>query len=280
MLSSPFGGSLSRPKISVLILAQNVQRTLKRCLDSVKDFDQIIVLDGGSTDQTPTIAKSYPNVKYVVNAWPGFIEQRNLSIDLADHSWCFMIDSDEALEPEARDEIFRIVSLPNPKVMYRIVRTEYFLGQAIEEGFGRSDYQERLFQKSRIRYTGGVHHGHLIDGQPLAMNHPEAENMPRQFRVLHDPAYGMDDWLKKFPRFTILIAHEKMKRGRRVTPIDILATLFGTFFQIYLKSWRQGKMALATAVLETINRTMVKLYIYQSQQFHQNSSEEFRKKLG
>lgn len=271
---------MSRPKISVLLLTQNNQRTLQRCLDSVRDFDQIVVLDGGSTDQTSAIAKAYPNVKFVVNPWPGFIQQRNLSIDLADHPWCFMIDSDEALEPEARDEIFRIVSLPNPKAMYRIIRTEYFLGQAIEEGFGRSDYQERLFQKSRIRYTGGVHHGHLIDNQPLTLDHLEAENMPRQFRVLHDPAYGMDDWLKKFPRFTILIAHEKMKRGRLVSTLDILATLFGTFFQIYSKSWRQGRMALVTAVLETINRTMVKLYIYQAQQFRQQSSEDFIKKLG
>ena len=271
---------MSRPPISVLILTQNNELTLKRTLDSVALFDQIVIVDGGSTDRTSEIARSYPNVKFIFHSWPGFIEQRNFSIDQADHKWCFMIDSDEELMPDARDEIFRIVRSQNPKAMYRIVRTEYFLGAALEGGFGRSDYQERLFQKKRIQYTGGVHHSHLIDGQPLTIGNPEMADMPRHFRVLHDPHYGMDEWLKKFPRFTILIANEKMRRGRQVSKLDILATMWGTFFQIFFKSLKQGKMAFVTAVLETLNRTMVKLYIYQAQNFNRKTSEAVKQKLG
>src|SRR5690606_8445034 len=147
----------------------------------------------------------------------------------------------------------------NAAVMYRIIRTEYFEGHAIESGFGASDYQERLFKRERITYGGGVHHIHLIDGKEISANSPLVKNLPRSARIDHWPAFSMDDWLRKFPRFVSLIAHEKMKSGRRVRAYEVLATLFGTFFQIIWKSRKEGRLGFVLAVQETIYRTCVKM---------------------
>lgn len=250
-------------KISVLILVQNSEFHLKRCLDSLTRFDEIVVVDGGSSDGTIDLAKKYENVKVYENKWPGFIEQRNFSISKASHKWCFMMDSDEMATPELVEEIIRIVNNSPDKALYNICRTEFFLGEAIDIGHGKSDWQERLFLKDRVSYTGGNHHKHLIDGE-LADNQPEKIGyINRDFRVLHDETYGLSDWVKKVPRFTILIASEKFERGKRVGAFEVLMTLFYTFFQIYYKSWRLGKVGFVISVQTAIFRGLVKLLIYE-----------------
>jgi glycosyltransferase involved in cell wall biosynthesis len=266
---------LSKTPISVLVICQNAERTLARTLDSLVDFSEIVIIDGGSVDKTEQIARRYPNVAYYYNPWRGFIAQRNYSIEKASHHWCFMMDADEVCTPELRDEIFRVVAQDNPAPMYRIVRTEYFLGEAIEIGLGKSDYQERLFIRDRIRYTGGNHHQHLLDGKLITADTSEVVNFDRKFRILHDDSYSMADWVKKLPRFVLLVAHEKIDKGRRVSALEAFFSFFAEFIKVYLKSWRGGRVSFINCLLHAIYSALVKIYIYQYHQF----PEFNRKKL-
>lgn len=261
---------MSKLAVSVLIIAQNCADSLRRCLDSLRDFEEIVFVDGGSTDKTLDIAREYPNIVVHENKWPGFVAQRNLSIDKATHPWCFMLDSDEAIAPDTVNYIREVINRPNPKKLYRVVRTEYFEGEAIEQAFGKSDYQERLFQTKHIRYTGGVHHEHLIDGNAIGQDNPEVEDFPHHLRIMHWPYYGMEDWLKKLPRFALLISEEKLKRGKKPSALIVLLTLFGTFFQIYGKSWKQGRVGFVISVNEACYRTLVKLHMYVRSHIRQN----------
>lgn len=269
---------MSKLPISVLIIAQNAAFSLRRCLDSLQDFEEIVIVDGGSSDDTVAIAESYSNVKVFHNPWPGFIAQRNHSIDCATKDWCLMMDSDEAVTPELVAEIRKTIALPDAKKLYRIVRTEFFEGQAIEAGFGKSDYQERLFKTKHIRYTGGNHHEHLIDGRLARPGDPEMGDFARELRILHWPAYSLDDWLRKFPRFAFLVGNEKIAKGRKTNELGLLLSFFGSFLQIYRKSWRQGRMGFLMSVLEALSRCMVRCYIYNHQHFRQNRDPEFEAK--
>ncbi len=258
---------MSLENVSVLIICQNVERTLKRTLDSVKGFGEVIIIDGGSSDQTKSIACSYENVVFYTNPWPGFVEQRNFSLDKATKPWCFMLDADEACTEELKEEIGRLLVAEKIYPMYSIVRTEFFLGEPIEVGLGRSDYQQRLFKRDRIRYTGGTHHQHLLDGQLLRADSPDIFYVDRRFRILHDQEYGMVDWLKKLPRFSINIAHEKIERGRRVSAIEALFTFPLEFLKVYLKSWRGGAVSFVNCLLHATYAALVKIYIYQYYRF-------------
>jgi glycosyltransferase involved in cell wall biosynthesis len=253
--------------VSVLIIAQNAARTLRRCLDSLKIFDEIILVDGGSTDETVSIASTYSNVKVFHNPWPGFIEQRKFSLKQASHDWCLMIDSDEALASDCIDELKRIMNSPNPKAMYRLVRTEYYEGQAIESGFGRSNYQERFFQKKAVDYIGGVHHEHLINGKRSSLDHPDIQDCDSKFRIYHDNTYTLDDMISKLPRFSLLIAYEKFEKGRRVGLLEVLFSFPISFIQVYLTSWRAGRVGLMTSLLEAYHRALVRMIIYNTQHF-------------
>lgn len=268
--------------ISILIIVQNAQSTLKRCLDSTINFKEVIIVDGGSNDQTETIAKSYINVKYLKNPWPGFIEQRNFSLDQATLDWCLMLDSDEACTKELIDYLANLNLNTLTKKMYNIVRTEYFEGHAIEHGFGRSNFQERLFKRKHIRYTGGNHHNHLIDGILCTPKHPELSSLPTQYRILHNPDYTLDQMMMKLPRFSILIANEKLEKGRKTNAFVVVLSFIGTFFQVMVKSIRAGRIGFIMSMMEALHRCMVKLYIYNVQTIREGKTDKkYReKKLG
>lgn len=269
--------------VSVLIIAQNEERFVKRCLDALIDFEEIVFVDGGSTDKTIEMAKSYPNVKVYENSWPGFIAQRNFSLKKASFPWCLMMDADEAATPELVHYIRDFLKQDGPKKkMYSIVRTEYYEGREVEYGIGGSGPQERFFQRDHIQYTGGVHHEHLIDGKLSSSAPSEMGHFPRELRILHNSEYTLEEMIKKFPRFSILIAHEKYARGRRTNAGIILMTFFGSFFQIFIKSFRAGRAGFILSLLEAIHRTLVKIYIYNLQHFKkEGEGKNFEsKKLG
>jgi len=251
-------------KISVLLLTQNSQKSIKRCLDSLVKFDEVIIIDGGSTDNTITIANSYNNVKIFNNKWDGFINQRNFSLTKAKHDWCFMIDSDEKCNNDLADELIKISNQENDKnVMYCITRTEYYCGKTLESGFGASSLQERFFKKSCITYTGGVHHKHLYKNEPLE-NYPSLiGKIENKFRIEHDPNFSLEQWIKKLPRFSLYIAEEKSKNGKTYSKTIILISLIFTFFQIYLKSYKNKEVGFIISIQEAIYRTLVKLIVYE-----------------
>ena len=267
---------------SVLIIGQNSEKILRRCLDSLVNFQEVVFIDGGSTDKTESIARTYPNVKFIYNKWPGFIPQRNISIDHATLDWCFMIDSDEKLTPELEAEIRSIVEKnDHSTVLYRVVRTEYFEGKAIESGHGRSDYQERLFLRSRVRYTGGNHHEHLIDGKPTKEVPYLIKNINPKLRVLHDPDYRYEDMVTKLPRFTLLIGAEKFKKGRNVSFIEIIFTFVWTTIRLSWKSRKMGSQGLILALMKAYNDSLAKTYIYVLQNFRKDQTDKIdRKYLG
>ena len=257
-----------QPKISVLLLTQNSQRTLKRCLDSLKAFDEVVLIDGGSTDKTLEIARRYKNVNIYQNSWPGFIAQRNFSISCARYPWCFMMDSDEVANPALVETLYQTICQPSPKVLYRVMRTEYYLGKAIEIGHGKSSYQERLFQTTRVHYTGGNHHQHLIDGQPLKKKKSLVDDLPHHIRIDHDVDYDLQHWIKKLPRFAILVGEEKHKQGQVCHLLPLLLTPLLIFFKTYLRHWLNGRIGFIISVQEALYHTLVNLVLYEKQSTH------------
>ena len=250
-------------KISVLLLTQNSEKFIKRCLDSLARFEEIILVDGGSTDNTLEIASRYSNVIIYENRWPGFIVQRNFSIEKASYEWCFMLDSDEMVTAELTSEIYYTVNNNPEKILYNVYRTEFYLGEEVVAGHGKSWWQERLFLKNRVCYTGGNHHEHLIDGESISLHQEKIGFINSRFRVLHDETYCLEDWIKKIPRFSLLIANEKFEKGKRVGVVEVLLTLYWTFIHMFSKSWRLGKVGFIISIQTAIFRALAKLILYE-----------------
>ena len=144
--------------ISVTILTKNSEARLAQCLDALKGFDEVIVLDNGSTDQTLAIARQYPNVCVHEHPFLGFGKMRNLSVSFCKNDWILWVDSDEVLDPILIQNIQNL-SL-NPKHLYRFLRKQYYNGKYINGAGWGNDKVTRLFHKNSTQFNDkDVHEG-------------------------------------------------------------------------------------------------------------------------
>lgn len=152
----------SRPykTISCCMIVKNEEDNLSRCLKSVTDFaDEIIIVDTGSTDETKRIASKFTNKIYDL-VWEeedglgDFSRARNYSIDQASGDFIFWIDADEQLE--------------NAEAVFKFITSEYYDGllfkqkqcmskQSHDSGINVDVMHDRLFKRGEIRFTGVVH---------------------------------------------------------------------------------------------------------------------------
>jgi len=140
--------------VSAYIITRNEEKNIRRCLDSVKGFDEIVVVDSFSEDGTVSICEEYTD-KIHQRAWPGFKEQFSYALSLTKNDWVFSLDADEVATPELLSEIGEVFERGAGDVEgYHISRMSYYMGRWIRHGSWSPDHKLRLFKKEKARYTG------------------------------------------------------------------------------------------------------------------------------
>jgi len=97
------------PGLSVCMMVQNAEKTLAISLESLDSvYDELIIVDGGSQDNTCEIALSY-GARLIHSPWPGnHSEQRNMYLKEVKTDWVFVLDSDEFIDIKTRDFLILI----------------------------------------------------------------------------------------------------------------------------------------------------------------------------
>lgn len=97
--------------LSLCMIVKNEENTLSRCLESVKDIvDEIILVDTGSTDSTVEIAESY-GAKIFFYKWDNsFANARNYSLSKASKDWILIMDADDELVKEDKDKVALLIN--------------------------------------------------------------------------------------------------------------------------------------------------------------------------
>lgn len=164
-------------KATVGILTFNSGSTLQRALESVKDFTEVIICDGGSLDDTLAIAKQYgckiiyqdKDAKNRDNTIRDFSMVRNQCIDAASFDWFLYIDSDEAASPELVAEIRYILNTQKGKYIYKIPIKILIGSHLIKYSSNYPGYQTRFFnKKSGARFVKAVHERIEYDKEKFA----------------------------------------------------------------------------------------------------------------
>ena len=124
-----------RLPVTVVIPVKNEERNLARCLDRLKRFAKIVVIDSGSTDRTREIAQEH-GCEFVLFLWDGqFPKKRNWF--LLNHPpttpWVFFLDADEYLTDGFVDELARALAMTT-HVGFRVIYSNYFLGKKLKYG--------------------------------------------------------------------------------------------------------------------------------------------------
>ena len=149
--------------ISVVIQTYNARKYLKQVLAAVRDFDEIVVCDMESTDDTVEIARAFgckvvtfPKGDYNI-CEPG----RDFAIHSASHEWVLVVDADEFVTPELKDYLYDYVEHPDHDALY-IHRKNLFLGKWIKASY--PDSQLRFMNHKKATWPPTIHSVPMIDG--------------------------------------------------------------------------------------------------------------------
>lgn len=211
--------------LTVAILCLNEEKNLPRAIASAGFADEILVVDGGSTDHSIRVAIA-AGARVVERPFDAFAHQRNFALDQASGKWVFFLDADERLSPAAAAEVASAVARCDADA-YRIGRTSIALGQRMTWHPGGHDAPVRLMRRGIARFEGAVHERCVIDGEVGALTGP----------LEHRTHRSIEELITKVNRYSSLEASELAERGARVLPPwRVLWTMTSTAWRY----WRQG----------------------------------------
>tara|TARA_R110000850_G_scaffold277086_1_gene422479 strand:+ start:227956 stop:229575 length:1620 start_codon:yes stop_codon:yes gene_type:complete len=223
--SSESSETESMVKISAVIITFNEEEHIEKCLKSLVDVaDEIVVVDSLSTDRTKTICEKY-NVKFVEQAFLGYKEQKNFAIDQAAHNHILSLDGDEALSEELKKSIYKLKSKWN-KDGYFVNRRNNYCGQWIKHSDWYPDRKLRLFKKGKGEWKGINPH----DSYKLK----DASNSGKlKGDLLHWIYRDYFEHNQKMDRFSTISAHSYLELGIKSSAWKILYRPTWAFFKSY-----------------------------------------------
>ncbi len=220
--SAQTSGAPRRP-ISCCIICFNEERGMRRCLESVKWCDEIIVVDSFSTDRTVEICRDYAT-RIVQRAWPGYVGQKRFALSQATHEWILNIDADEEVSPLLQHEIYAVLQQDDPAVDgFYIPRLVRYLGRWWRHGWYPS-YRLRLFRKHKVRWGG-------IDPHEKVLLRGHAERLSGD---LHHYTYSdISDHLRTVNSLTDISSREMLRQQRQWHLGDVVLRPLWRFLSFY-----------------------------------------------
>ncbi len=225
-------------KLSLCLAVYNEEKNIHYPLKSAIDLvDEVVIVDGGSTDKTVEIAKSYGKKVRIINTDnPAmFHKNKQKAIDEARGEWILQLDADEELSEELKKEIKSIVMGPvsNSYVAYWIPRKNWFLTKFLEKGGVYPDYTIRLYKKGVARFPcRDVHENVEIKGKIGYLKNP----------ILHYADPDFSRYLMRWDRYTTLeVQNEKFKiQNKGKNPVLMFFEFMiwkpaTTFFSMYFR---------------------------------------------
>jgi glycosyltransferase involved in cell wall biosynthesis len=213
--------------LSVAIVTKNEERNIGDALKSVKDFDDIVVVDAFSEDRTVEICRNYTERVYQ-REWLGFSRQKQRAVDYAKNAWVLILDADERVTPELKAEMIEEIDGGAFSGFY-IPRKNYFLGNWIRHSGWWPDYTLRLFRKDAARVElREVHEKVLVNGDAKYLKSP----------LLHFTYPTLGDYMKKMETYSTLAAREIVRQKGRPSPFCLVVNPLAVFIKMYFL--RQG----------------------------------------
>jgi glycosyltransferase involved in cell wall biosynthesis len=243
--------SLDYP-LTVVIPTLNEAAGIREAVAALAWADEVIVVDGGSTDGTPEIAQG---MGARVLRFPGHTigGQRNAGIGVARNAWILALDADERVSSGLRAELKTLLASPC-HAAYSIRFQNVFLGGEMHHGLWARDWHVRLFKRD-LRFLESRVHEKLED---------VADVGSLSAAILHTPYRDMNHLFEKMMRYARWGAEDLSDRGRKPNPFDITLVPAWRFIREYFvhTGWRDGVRGLLSATLNACMGLMKYAYLY------------------
>ena len=210
-------------RLSGVVVAQDEERDLPRCLEALAFCDELVVVDGGSRDRTVEMARDR-GARVVENPWPGYGAQRQRSLAEARGEWVLAVDADEVVDDALRAAVLARVAEPGGPDGYLVRVENRFFGRPLRHGGLGRDLHLRLHRRAKARYEDKLHAGAIVEGALGTL--PGA--------LVHETYRDLQDYLEKLNRYTSAVAREKHAAGQRFSPLPAAIRLPWGFGRRYV----------------------------------------------
>ncbi len=230
-------------QLSVIIITLNEAANIEACLDALSFADEIIVLDGASTDGTADLARARGAAVHVSQEWLGFGNQKNRALDLARCPWVLSIDADERVTPELSRQI-RQVMLEGTANAYEIPRLTQFCGHWIHHCGWTPDRVLRLFKRDQARFSDDlVHERVLLSGG--AAGHLTSP-------LLHYSYPTPSHYWRKLEQYSKAWAEQRHARGQKCSMLRAALAGVVAFLRSYVfrLGFLDGAMGFAVCAMQ------------------------------
>ena len=232
--------------LTVIVLAKDEEEMIGDCLSSASFADEIIVIDGNSSDRTVQIAHEHGAIVLIRSEQNNYSALRNFGLEHAKHNYVFMLDADERLTERLRREIQTAIGT-GKCAAYRVERINISFGKRLRV-FGR-DLQIKLLRRDLCRYEGLIHERPCVRGSlgqlPGAMFHYPYEDWAEYWSKLRKYSQldtvvstGLLDPLKRAMR--IFFSYYVVNRGCLDGLVGLKLSIMSSYYQLARTRLKKG----------------------------------------
>ncbi len=214
------------PGLSVVIITLNEERNIGRCLDSVKDIaDEIIVVDSFSTDRTENICKQ-KGVRFVKHKFEDYVKQHIFADSLVTQDHILSLDADEALSDKLQNSISEIKKDFGTDA-YTMNRMTNYCGQWIKHCGWYPDKKLRLYHKNAGEWGGIKIHESFLLKKGISIKHLQGD-------IHHYSFYTISEHINQANKFTDITAQVAYDKGKKASSLKIIFSPIAKFIRDYI----------------------------------------------
>jgi glycosyltransferase involved in cell wall biosynthesis len=214
---------MGKVQISAVIITFNEERNIRRCLESLRDIpDEIVVVDSYSTDGTESICEEF-GVRFIRHRFAGHIEQKNWAILQTSYPYILSLDADEALSDELRYSIQKVKENWTHDGYYFNRLTNY-CGKWIRHTSWYPSRKLRLWDSRKGSWGGFNPHDRFFLTRGASKQFLKGD-------ILHYSYYSVSEHLDQINAFSTIIARSYYNRRRRVNNLIIVMHPVWRFFK-------------------------------------------------
>lgn len=239
--------------ISAVVLAKNNQQTIRKTLESLQNFDNVVVYDNGSVDDTLTIIKEFSNVRLVEGEFKGFGWTKNKAVTYATYDWIIIVDSDEVIDSELLHTLQtkkldeNVVYQLNFKAFYKDIQVKYC-------GWNNQKIK-RVYNRAVTKYNDNdVHEDIITDGLKIELLEGNMEHYSYQ---------TISQFVQKADHYSTLFAKNNVGK-KSSSPLKALLNAKYSFIKTYFfkRGFLDGYVGLVIAFSHMVTNfyKYIKLY--------------------
>ena len=230
-------------KLTAIIPAGNEIHNIESVIKSVSFADEVLVVDSFSSDGTYEIAKKLAT-KVIRRDYEYSASQKNWAIPQAAHDWILLVDADERVTPELKNEIVLLLQNPPQDIAaFWIGRNNHFMGEKVNYSGWRNDSVIRLFKRDLCVYQDKhVHAEILVNGKIGRLKN----------KFYHNTYITFDKYIEKMNRYATWQSKDYDKKTGELTPYHfIIKPIWGIFKHYILqRGFRDGVVGLAISYIQ------------------------------